>query len=329
MDSSLIKPLSFSSSVGEVISLAKNNSILAIEKNGRIVRWLNQNDKWQSEELVNRSGVQIISASINKNESTLALKAKSGKKNIQIEIYDLNNLKNAKTIVNFDSDIESILVKPDGKGFYALTSSRKSIVFCDLINTKNIITSSDVINMIDISGDGETIAGIGTKGRVYFWDTKNYLPSEFQIEKESELTSLTFTPKFKDLVVGNSLGQLKILTNGIIRRVLQFHHAPVDQIVFSHNGRFLASLDRNKKILIWNWASLNMRPLEIQENVGIGNIAFSQDDNHLMTSSKTVCYWPLNMSSFAAKLCERIDRNMTKEEWEQYIGDIPYQKTCQ
>jgi hypothetical protein len=327
-DSTLIKPIPFSSSVVAIIPLAKTNPILAVESNGKIIRWKNQDDQWQSEPLVTRSGIQVISASINKEENTLALKIKSGKKNFQIEIYDLNDLNNPKAKLDLESDAESIRITPDGKGFYWLANARKNIMFCDLVNTKTVVTSADEIKLIDISNDGKRLAGVGAQGKLYYWDVQNFSSTEFQINNLSELTSLFFAPKGNDVVVGNSLGQLKIITNGTVRRVLQTHQGPINQIIFNHGGYFMATIDRSNRILIWNWRDLNKRPQEIQEKSYVASLSFSPNDDQLISSTH---FWPVKMSSFASKLCGFIKQNLTKDEWEQYIEDInqiPYQRTC-
>jgi hypothetical protein len=35
--------------------------------------------------------------------------------------------------------------------------------------------------------------------------------------------------------------------------------------------------------------------------------------------------WPEDL---IAEACARLTRNLTQEEWERYLGDEPYRKTC-
>ncbi len=67
------------------------------------------------------------------------------------------------------------------------------------------------------------------------------------------------------------------------------HSANVMEVVFSPDGRYLASRDNLGKAKLWR-------------------------------------LWPGDPVSEA---CRRVRRNLTYEEWRRYIGDEPYRKTCE
>ncbi len=44
---------------------------------------------------------------------------------------------------------------------------------------------------------------------------------------------------------------------------------------------------------------------------------------------KTILLWDMNPQSWIEKSCQRANRNLTRDEWDQYIGDaLPYQAVC-
>jgi hypothetical protein len=42
----------------------------------------------------------------------------------------------------------------------------------------------------------------------------------------------------------------------------------------------------------------------------------------------TVRLWPGSVASWKTIACRMVNRNLSLEEWRQYMGDRPYEKTC-
>jgi hypothetical protein len=62
------------------------------------------------------------------------------------------------------------------------------------------------------------------------------------------------------------------------------------------------------------------------------SLAFSSDGRYIITSSNNndlLYYWPTRSEYMVDQMCKYISRNMTKNEWDTYVGeDIEYEKTC-
>jgi hypothetical protein len=58
---------------------------------------------------------------------------------------------------------------------------------------------------------------------------------------------------------------------------------------------------------------------------------FNADERLLLsnTFSGDARLWHLDVNDLKSLACEFAGRNMSKEEWQQYLGDRPYQKTCE
>jgi hypothetical protein len=70
----------------------------------------------------------------------------------------------------------------------------------------------------------------------------------------------------------------------------------------------------------------------------VGNIAtakiggqanFAAGGRYLVTSDGSdVLVWTLTRDDLIAAACRRLTRNLTPEEWREYVGDQPYRKSC-
>jgi WD40 repeat protein len=64
---------------------------------------------------------------------------------------------------------------------------------------------------------------------------------------------------------------------------------------------------------------------------GVGAVAFSSDGQTLASASSdgTVRLWIARTEKLAAMVCETVWRNLTLDEWRQFVGaDLPYERTC-
>jgi WD40 repeat protein len=60
------------------------------------------------------------------------------------------------------------------------------------------------------------------------------------------------------------------------------------------------------------------------------SVAFSRDGTTLASSSwgGLIGLWDLNVESWEQRACRIANRNLTVQEWTQYLGDEPYRRTC-
>jgi hypothetical protein len=146
------------------------------------------------------------------------------------------------------------------------------------------------------SPDGKKIASGGYDGSIKVWDAMNYTLL-YQAKRGSDpIHSLSFTTDNNTIaIVAGSAGgiiQWHYLTSKLVLSpLLSINKADVTQIVFSKNGRWLATGTRNGEIKLWNTS--NWKPVWTQPsgNLGIVQLEFSADDARLISYNNPDWTW--------------------------------------
>ena len=114
------------------------------------------------------------------------------------------------------------------------------------------------------------------------------------------------------------------------RRVLYLpHETAVNGVAFSPDGRYLATAARNGVARMWDMLS-GRQVSAMAHDKPLNGLAFSPDGRYLATASNdhTVRLWAPVLEDPVAQACNRVTRNLTAEQWHQYLADEPYSKTC-
>ncbi|HII06471.1 MAG TPA: hypothetical protein HA349_03920 [Methanotrichaceae archaeon] len=79
------------------------------------------------------------------------------------------------------------------------------------------------------------------------------------------------------------------------------------------------------------WDASNGKKLaRLEHDDDVNRIAFSPDGTTLTTASDdhTARIWHLQSEDLIFEAVSCLSRNLTAEEWRQYLGDEPYRETC-
>jgi WD40 repeat protein len=101
-------------------------------------------------------------------------------------------------------------------------------------------------------------------------------------------------------------------------------------IIYSPSKKYSATI-KNQNIVVLKDETLQISFLEIPHADVVSTMRFSPDGNLLATANAGVDIhiFFYNPSFILKEACSRLIRNLTRAEWQQYIGDaLPYQAVC-
>jgi WD40 repeat protein len=122
--------------------------------------------------------------------------------------------------------------------------------------------------------------------------------------------------------------QVRSLPELTVRASL-LHDDDIFSAVFNRAGTLVLTASRDKTARLWDattWQEL----VRVAANGFVYEASFSPDERSFVTASGDglVRLWDVEGSAMATTACERLKRNLSQEEWRQYLGNEDYSATC-
>ncbi len=252
------------------------------------------------------------------------------------------NLKNGEffKITGHSGPVTDAVFLPGSDSFISLGIA-DSTLRLNTENSSSLFKKFDVrLTALALSPDGSVLVGGNEMGDIMLWDMNN---TDHE-EKFSNITSrpvyaLAFNPRGDILAVGNEDGEVTMCSyrNLSVQSyyVLRGQESRINSIGFSRDGKLIATASLDGTIQLWvleNNRMERMLPVAFKDhNEFVWSTAFSPSGNYLLAGTRdgTLKVWPTRPELLADDVCKYLVRNMTRQEWERYVGeDIPYVYTC-
>lgn len=240
--------------------------------------------------------------------------------------------------------VNAIKFLPNNSGFISSASDR-SLRFANHLTgqSKQLLSLPFDLKAIDISGDGNWLAGVATSGELVLVNLTTNTYEIVHNEAPNRLLSVAFHPSRNLIAFGvEVLNENKVPIRGLVKlydadtkqvtKELSGHKSGISDLEFSPDGMLLASAGLDRKLQMWVVDQEEDLPILMDNNNGnIWDIAFAKGSDYLLASCNNgeIRIWPTNTRMLAEQVCPKLIRNMTPEEWETYVANgILYEPTC-
>ncbi len=193
------------------------------------------------------------------------------------------------------------------------------------------------VRNVEFSSDGQAVVTGGVDGSVAIWDAKTgSLRAEPQDVHEGSVRNVEFSSDGQTVVTGGIDGSVAIwdAKTGSLRAEPQnVHEGVANSIEFSSDGQTVVTVG-DDSVAFWDITS----GLPLTDSIfivpnGVEDIATNHDSSTIVFTGKEghVFFWDFSRDPreiWREKACLLAGRNLTQEEWQEHMGDRPYQKAC-
>jgi WD40 repeat protein len=145
-------------------------------------------------------------------------------------------------------------------------------------------------------------------------------------------STVRFSPDGKLLAVGDISGKVVIWDVAKRRPVgtpLAGQNVSVDSVDFNPSGRTLVTMSSDGNLRLWDVATRKLIGAPIPVSTGDGTAEFFPDGTHVLGDfgSKGVV-WNVDPAAWEAQACRVAHRALTREEWNNFLGQRRYRPVC-
>lgn len=266
----------------------------------------------------------------------------NGTDSADVQIFNLLNPKAKPVLVTTlqgaTNDIEFL---PDNTGF-VVSKTDKSISVVNHVTGKVASTKSLPFELksLSVSPNGKQLVGGTWSGELVMVDLPAMNYRVILRDSGVQVLSVRFSPDGKKIAYGTFEIKAK---RGLVKmydvekqqkdpRQFSGHKAGVYDVEFSPDGKLLASAGSDKRLQMWVLENPEDLPIVMDNNNGfIWDIAFAKGSDYLVAAchESEIRVWPTSPELLANQVCPKLQRNMTQDEWNKYVGvKIEYETTC-
>jgi uncharacterized delta-60 repeat protein len=249
-----------------------------------------------------------------------------------------------------DDFVISVAFSPDGK--YVVSGSLdttarvweavtgREVARITYEDDKSIAFYDGSVSSVAFSPDGKYVVSGSHDGTARVWEAATGREVA-RMTHDGWVNSVAFSPDGKYVVSGSAdktAWVWEAMTGKKVARMT--HDDPVNSVAFSSDGKYVVSGSYDRTARVWE-AMTGKEVARMNHDGEVTSVAFSPDGKYVVSGScdkytdydctqgsARVWYWQAR--DLIDQACKYLPRNLTREEWKQYIGDaLPYQAVCE
>ncbi|WP_436531504.1 nSTAND1 domain-containing NTPase [Actinoplanes sp. HUAS TT8] len=185
------------------------------------------------------------------------------------------------------------------------------------------------------SPDGRLLATAGADNRIGVFDAATGRPIRMIDGHLSPVYGIVFTPDSRQIISAGGDRYLRVwdTATGAPAGTLRGHRGLVLSLAISRDGRHLASGDVENNVMTWDRAGqTQLTSFENRHTAPVTAVAFAPDGLTLASAARdgSVRLWQTDFDAtdLSRRLCATINRDLTRDEWRQYLSGETYEPTC-
>nr|WP_042179802.1 helix-turn-helix domain-containing protein [Kibdelosporangium sp. MJ126-NF4]CEL14036.1 High-affnity carbon uptake protein Hat/HatR [Kibdelosporangium sp. MJ126-NF4]CTQ88402.1 High-affnity carbon uptake protein Hat/HatR [Kibdelosporangium sp. MJ126-NF4] len=267
--------------------------------------------------------------------ATEAPRQPPGQPGNDLRLWDPVTAAEPVTLPGHSGAVMDVALSPDGRTA-ATASTDKTVILWDVPNRARLATLDigAVTTGVAFSPDGSLLAVADHDNQlVTVWDIATRTRKSELRGHSGWARSVVFSPDGRTLASA-SADQTVILwdvaTGSQLARVTGHKDAYFHGIDFSPDGRTIAYTSADDTVVLWDVERRTVSARLTGHLAGVRVVAFSPDGGTLATAGAdgTVILWDTEPERVAAGICHTVSRNLTAEEWNQFVPELPHRDTC-
>lgn len=239
--------------------------------------------------------------------------------------------------ITHQKGVKAIAFSPEGKYMAVATGDGVVGVWKTLLRQtfKNTTSESKANENDTFCLNREDLAELSWDGNIWVWKVDSS-SAVARTPYQKFVETITFSPtgKYLAVVVGETVRLLEVPESREIACIT--HDKAVNAVAFSPDEKYLATASDDHTARVWE-VTEGREIVRLSHEDKVNTVAFSSDAKLIVTASghflsprleSTARVWNWRPEDLITEACQRLTRNLTLEEWQQYLGNEPYGKTC-
>lgn len=316
--------------VRDLVFMVDSENFYTTGGDGRILKWELGNNQAKLEVAKNDYGNKCLDIS---SDGKYLI---CGTDNSIIQVYDVNNNhKLVEELTDHTAAIIDVSFSADDRYFFSVSNDKKLLKWDISTFESELVKEFETkVNVLEIC-EGKNQLVIATQdGKLLSIDLEdNYNETILFSETRNQVVSIDFSSNSHYCAFGDLKGVLRIMDLNTLKIIDQItgHRSRIVDVDISNNDEFIATASLDGTVKIWDRENLTNQPIEIRDHESwVLTVTFSPDGEQFITTSnqeERILMWYTYSSTIAPLVKEKLIRNMTEDEWDNYVAsDIDYRK---